>query len=257
MDSNRHQEHGLIDSRLLDWGFQNTRSDSSLFFLRSKNHVTFLLIYVDDIIITGSNSDFLQNFIKQLNVVFALKDLGKLHYFLGIEVHRDNGGMYLKQSKYIADVLKKLKMDQASPCPTPMVTGRSFTNEGEPMKNPTIFRQAIGALQYLPNTRPDIAYSVNKLSQYMSSPTNCHWQGIKKILRYLCGAINHCLHIKPSADLDIAGFSDADWATSIDDRKSMSGHCVFLGESLIAWSSRKQKVVSRSVQNLNTGHLQT
>nr|KYP75364.1 Copia protein [Cajanus cajan] len=235
-----------LKKALLRWGFQNTRSDSSLFFLRGENHITFLLIYVDDIIVTGSNTNFLQAFIKQLNVVFALKDLGKLHYFLGIEVHRDSGGMFLKQIKYIADILKKFKMDRASSCPTPMVTGRSFTNEGEPMKNPTIFRQAIGALQYLTNSRPDIAYSVNKLCQYMSAPTDDHWQGIKRILRYLCGTINHCLHIKSSADLDIAGFSDAYWAISIDDRKSIAGQCVFLGESLIAWSSRKQKVVSRS-----------
>jgi hypothetical protein len=80
----------------------------------------------------------------------------------------------------------------------------------------------------------------------MSSPTTDHWQGIKRIMRYLQGTTNYCLHIKPSTDLDINGFSDADWATSIDDRKSMGGHCVFLGETLISWSSRKQKVVSRS-----------
>lgn len=80
----------------------------------------------------------------------------------------------------------------------------------------------------------------------MSSPTMEHWQGIKRIFRYLQGTIDHCLHIKPSTDLDITGFSDADWATSIDDRKSIAWHCVFLGETLVSWSSRKQKVVSRS-----------
>lgn len=200
---------------------------------------------MDDIIITGSNSNFLKDFIKQLNLVFALKDLGRLHYFLGIEVHRDSSGMYLKQAKYISDLLK-FKMEHASPCPTPMVTGRHFIAGGEPMKNATTFRQAIGALQYLTNTRPDISYSVNKLSQYMSAPCVEHWHGIKRILRYLRGTMNYSLHIKPSADLDLNGFSDADWATSPDDRKSMAGHCVFLGESLVAWSSRKQKVVSRS-----------
>ena len=80
----------------------------------------------------------------------------------------------------------------------------------------------------------------------MSSPTIDHWQGIKRILRYLHGTTNLCLHIKPSTDLDIVGFSDADWATSIDDRKSMAGQCVFLGGTLISWASRKQRVVSRS-----------
>ncbi|PNY11875.1 hypothetical protein L195_g008495 [Trifolium pratense] len=235
-----------LKNALLSWGFQNTKSDSSLFILKEKDHITFLLIHVDDILVTGSNTKFLEAFIKQLNAVFSLKDLRKLHYFLGIEVHRDASGMYLKQSKYISDLLKKFHMEKASSCPTPMVTGKQFTVEGEKMKDPTVFRQAIGGLQYLTHTRPDIAFSINKLSQYMSSPTVDHWQGIKRILRYLQGTINHCLHIKPSTDLDIAGFSDADWATSVDDRKSMAGQCFFLGETLVSWSSRKQKVVSRS-----------
>ncbi|PNX91753.1 hypothetical protein L195_g047887, partial [Trifolium pratense] len=218
-----------LKNALLTWGFQNTKSDTSLFFLKEKNHVTFILIYVDDILVTGSNSEFLCKFIKQLNVPFALKDLGSLHYFLGIEVSRDEGGMYLRQTKYISDLLRKFNMENVSTCPTPMVTGKQFIAGGEPLKNPSLFRQAIGGLQYLVNTRPDIAYSVNKLSQYMCSPTVHHWQGIKRILRYLQGTKNYCLHIKPSADLDISGFSDADWATSPEDRKSVAGNCIYLG----------------------------
>lgn len=85
-----------LKNALLNWGFHNTKSDSSLFILKDSNHTTFLLIYVDDIIVTGSNTKFLEAFIKQLNVVFSLKDLGELHYFLGIEVQRDAGGLYLK-----------------------------------------------------------------------------------------------------------------------------------------------------------------
>lgn len=178
--------------------------------------------------------------------MFSLKDLGQLHYFLGIEVQRNSSGLYLKQSKYIRDLLKRFNFEKVTACPTPMVSGRQFTIEGEPMKDATLFRQAMGALQYLTNIRPDIAFFVNKLSQYMSSPTMEHWQCIKRIFRYLQGTIDHCLHIKPSTGLDITWFSDADWATSINDRKSIAGHCVFLGETLVSWSSRKQKVVSRS-----------
>lgn len=146
-----------LKNALLNWGFHNTKSDSSLFILKDSNHTTFLLIYVDDIIVTGSNTKFLEAFIKQLNVVFSLKDLGELHYFLGIEVQRDAGGLYLKQSRYIHDLLKKFKMEKSSTCTTPMVTGKQFTVEGEKMEDPTMYRQAIGALQYLTNTRPDIA----------------------------------------------------------------------------------------------------
>nr|KYP43070.1 hypothetical protein KK1_035513 [Cajanus cajan] len=142
----------------------------------------------------------------------------------------DASGLYLKQTKYVFDLLKKLNLEHVSSCPTPMVTGRSLSEEVELMKNPTLYRREIGALQYLTNTRPDIAYSVN----------------VKRVFRYLKGTMNHCLHIKPSADLDITGFSPADWATNIEDRKSIAGYCVFLGESLITWSSKKQRVVSRS-----------
>lgn len=235
-----------LKNTLLRWGFKNTQSDSSLFVLMNKQHITFLLIYVDDIIITGSNSSFLGSFIKQLNVMFALKDLGNLHYFLGVEVCRDAGGIYLKQTKYISDLLKKFSMENVSSCPTPMVTGRSLSEEVELMKNPTVYRRAIGALQYLTNTRPDISYSVNRLSQYMQAPTVLHWQCVKRVFRYLKGTIDYCLHIKSSADLDVSGFSDADWATNTDDRKSVAGYCVFLGESLVTWSSRKQRAMSRS-----------
>lgn len=163
-----------LKNALLKWGFRNTKSDSSLFVLMNKDHVTFLLIYVDDIIITGSNSKFLKSFITQLNVMFALKDLGSLHYFLGVEVCRDEGGLYLKQTKYIFDLLRKFNMENVTSCPTPMVTGRSLSEEAELMKNPTIYKRAIGALQYLTNTRPDISYAVNRLSQYMQAPTALH-----------------------------------------------------------------------------------
>lgn len=172
--------------------------------------------------------------------MFALKDLGNLHYFLGVEVCRDAGGIYLKQTKYISDLLKKFNMENASSCPTPMVTRKIISAEGELMKNPTEYRRALGALQYLTNTRPDISFSVNRLSQYMQSPTTLHWQCIKRIFRYLKGTMDYGLHIKPSPDLDISGFSDADWATNLDDRKSVAGYCVFLGESLVSWSSKKQ-----------------
>ena len=144
--------------------------------------------------------------------------------------------MYLKQTKYIRDLLKKFNMEKSSSCPTPMLTGKQFTTKGELIANPTLYKQAISALQYLTNTRLDITFSINKLSQYMSSPTMDHWQGIKRILRYLHGTTIFCLHIKPLTDLDITGLFYADWVTSIDDRKSIAGQCVFLGETLISWA---------------------
>nr|KYP76396.1 Retrovirus-related Pol polyprotein from transposon TNT 1-94 [Cajanus cajan] len=171
-----------LRNALLRWGFTNTRTDSSLFVLMNKVHITFLLVYVDYIIITDSSSSFLSLFIKQLNIMFELKDLGSLHYFLGVEVCRDASGLYLKQTKYVFDLLKKINLEHVSSCPTPMVTGISLSEEVELMQHPTLYRREIGALQYLTNTRPDIAYFVNRLSQYMQALTAIHWQSVKHVI---------------------------------------------------------------------------
>lgn len=106
--------------------------------------------------------------------------------------------LHLNQKKYILDLLNIFKMDNASSCPIPMVTEKQFTTtNGEPMMDPTLFLRAIGALQYVVNTRSNIGLSVNKLSQYMQSPTTIHWQGVKIILRYLNGTLDLGLHLKP------------------------------------------------------------
>lgn len=206
-----------------------------------------LLIYVDDIIITGNDSKELNRFIDRLNKVFSLKDLGPLNYFLGIEVYRDSTGIYLSQGKYISELLQRTEMANLKPSPTPMVAGKPMSiTDGEPLNTPTAYRSIIGALQYLSHTRPDISYAVNKLSQFLRAPTTTHWSATKRILRYLKGTMYHGLHISPALNLSLIGFSDADWACCPDDRKSVAGYCVFMGDTLISWSSKKQSVVARS-----------
>ncbi|KAL5555993.1 hypothetical protein UlMin_038229 [Ulmus minor] len=127
-----------------------------------------VLIYVDDMIITGSNDLSLQKFVKRLHCLFALKDMGNLHHFLGIEVKTDNTGMHLTQTRYIEELLKKTEMENTKPCPTPAIVGRKLTlSNRDLLKNPTNYRSIIGALQYLTNTMPDISFIVNRLNQFM------------------------------------------------------------------------------------------
>uniref|UniRef100_A0A803NKH7 Uncharacterized protein n=1 Tax=Cannabis sativa TaxID=3483 RepID=A0A803NKH7_CANSA len=114
------------------------------------------------------------------------------------------------------------------------------------MDNPTHYRSIIGALQYLTMSRPDIAFSVNKLSQYMQAPTSEHWGACKRLLRYLAGSIGHGLVFKSTNRLDIQGYTDANWAGCFDDRKSTSEYCIFFGGNLISWCSKKQTIVARS-----------
>ena len=226
-----------LKQTLQQWGFKNSRADNSLFYLYHNEVIMLVLIYVDDIIVTGNNNTRLTQFVAALNKKFTLKDLGPLSYFLGIEACRDETGLYLTQSKYIEELLHRYNMTTLKPCPTPIVAGKSISlADGEALQNPSTYRSLIGALQYLCHTRPDIAFAVNKLSQFLQKPTSVHWSCAKRILRYLKGTVQYGLHISPSDRLQITGYSDADWACCPDDRRSVAGYCVYLGDSLISWS---------------------
>ena len=236
-----------LKTALVHWGFKNSKSDSSLFIYKNQSHVLFLLVYVDDILITGSDPTLIHRIMADLNKKFALKTLGSISYFLGFEAYRDQNGIFLSQTKYTTDLLKKANMYQAKPCSTSMCTGKKLFKEDSALfDQPTIYRSIIGGLQYLTMTRPDISFSVNKLSQFLQNPTVNHWNACKRVLRYLKGTTNFGLLFKPVQRMTLTGFSDADYANCLDDRRSVTGYVVYLSDNLIAWSARKQKVVARS-----------
>jgi hypothetical protein len=236
-----------LSSRLLQLGFHGSLSDSSLFIYKSKSFTMFILIYVDDIIITCSNPTEIDELLLLLQSDFAVKNLEKLHYFLGVEVIPNAHGAFLSQQRYILDLLKRTKMIDAKPVSSPMASTTSLTaHEGESFSDVTLFRSTVGALQYLSLTRPDIAFPVNKLSQFMHKPTVIHWQSAKRLLRYLKQTLHFGLQIYRSSCNTLQAFSDADWAGSRDDRRSTGSFCIFLGNNLISWSCRKQATVARS-----------
>ncbi|KAM6574267.1 hypothetical protein CsatA_022594 [Cannabis sativa] len=243
----RRAWYDKLKTTLLSWNFQNSRADSSLFFYKTSSTIIMVLIYVDDIIVTGNDVAKLQKFIKKLNEMFSLKDLGPLHLFLGIEVHRDETGLYLNEGKYVKELLIKTEMMHLKPCNNLMTVGKPLSkSDGDLLSNPIEYRSIIGGLQYLTHTRPDLSFAVNKLSQFLQSPITAHWSASKRVLRYLKGTAYHGLHIKPSDRLAVTGYSDEDWACCPDDRKSIAGHSVYLGDTLVSLSSKKQAVVSRS-----------
>ncbi|XP_062028867.1 uncharacterized mitochondrial protein AtMg00810-like [Rosa rugosa] len=175
-----------------------------------------------------------------------MKDLGNLHYFLGIEVQRSAAGLSLTQSKYALDLLRHTDMLDAKPYATPAVSGKRLSiNDGDALSDPTAFRSVVGALQYLTITRPDIAFAVNQVCQFLHKPTTTHWVAVKRILRYIKKTHNHGLFYRPGS-FNINAFSDADYAGDPDDRISTGGSCIYLGPNLISWSSKKQGGVSRS-----------
>jgi histone deacetylase 1/2 len=186
---------------------------------------------------------------EKLRVAFALKDLGKLSYFLGIEVTDVEGGIALTQAKYAADLLRRVNMHKCKEIATPMSATEKFSkNTGMLLDDKTAFsyRSTIGALQYLCLTRPDISFAVNRVCQFLATPTDVHWAAVKCILRYVKGTINFGLHFQRSYSTELSVYTDTDWAGCPDDRRSTGGYAVFYGPNLVSWSSRKQPTVSRS-----------
>lgn len=228
-------------------GFVSTGSDSSMFIFKQGADMAYLLVYVDDIILTASSTSLLHRVITQLCREFAVKNLGVLRFFLGVQVRRDASGFALSQEQYTEDILERAGMANCKPASTPVdVKPKLSADEGEPVTDGAFYRSITGALQYLTLTRPDIAYAVNQACLHMHSPRAAHWNLVKRILRYLRGTITEGLFISASPSTELTTFSDADWAGCPDTRRSTSGYCVFLGDSLVSWSSKRQPTVSRS-----------
>ncbi|KAK6116290.1 hypothetical protein DH2020_049966 [Rehmannia glutinosa] len=228
-------------------GFQFSEADNSLFFRRTNTSYIIILVYVDDILITGNNDKEISNLVHLLDVSFSLKDLGLVHHFLGIEVTHSKSGMHLYQQQYAKDLLKRVHMSSAKGSITPMVSSPNLSKVvGDSIADGTLYRSVIGGLQYITIIRPDIVYSVNKLSQFMQNPLDSHWKALKRVLRYLAATSNFGLNFTKSSTLQITGYSDSDWATDLDDRKSITGFCVYLGDNLVSWCSKKPATVSRS-----------
>jgi len=204
------------------------------------------LIYVDDIIVTGNHQSVISSLITQLQIKFLIKDLGNLAFFLGIQVTRTKNSLHLCQAKYINELLNRTSMIGAKLAPSPCPASSKLSKlDGEPLPDPTEYRQVVGALLYCTLTRPDLAYAVSQLCQHMHAPSTTHWSAVKRVLHYLKHTLDHGLQYTPGT-LQLQAFSDSDWAGNPDDRRSTSGFGVYLSNCLISWSAKKQAVVSRS-----------
>uniref|UniRef100_A0A2N9F808 Uncharacterized protein n=1 Tax=Fagus sylvatica TaxID=28930 RepID=A0A2N9F808_FAGSY len=235
-----------FSTQLLHLGFTASNADSSLFIYKQGKVIAYLLLYVDDIVLTSNTPSYLDHLIHQLNSVFDLKDLGSLHYFLGLQVTRTSNSLYIKQTKYASDLLKKHHMLECKPASSPSCPNtRLSLHHGELLTDPHAYRSMVGALHYLTFTRPDISFAVHQVCQYMSTPTTTHLAAAKRVLRYIRGTLHHGIEFTPGP-LTLSAYTDADWAGDPDDRRSTSGFLVYLGNNAITWSAKKQPTVSRS-----------
>ncbi|RVW13235.1 Retrovirus-related Pol polyprotein from transposon RE1 [Vitis vinifera] len=172
---------------LLHLGFYCGKAYSSLFILHKGQSIVLQLIYVDDIIVTGNDNNIISDLISTLSSEFSLKDLGSLHYFLGLEVKYLPNGLFVSQTKYTRDLLEHTKMMECTHINTPMALKSIITPSDEQPINPTRYRQLVGSLEYLTFTRPDIVHAVNKACQHFQAPTKADLRAVKRILRYLKG----------------------------------------------------------------------
>ena len=243
--------NSTLDAYLKKLGFVQTASDPCIYYQKTDKDIVYIGVYVDDIILAGRDEKRLQEIKGDFSKKFDIKDLGELKYFLGMKVVQDKGNNYIwiGQPAYTKNLLKSYGMQDSNPTSTPVDVNSKLQpakDTDEPL-NQTKYQSAVGSLMYLAvSTRPDISYAVNNLARFNLNPQKEHWTALKRVLRYLNGTINHGLLYKQGGPERLVGYSDADWAGDLSDRKSTSGYIFMFNGGPVSWSSKKQKCVALS-----------
>nr|XP_016505378.1 PREDICTED: uncharacterized mitochondrial protein AtMg00810-like [Nicotiana tabacum] len=227
-------------------GYSSSLNDYSLFFKRSGDLISILVVYVDDILLTGNDTTEIAQLADFLHSEFKVKHLGHIHHFLGMEILREKHGFIVGQRQFTLELLAEFD------CTGPAVSSpldpysKLQADMGEPMPDPTIYRHLVGKLNYLTNTRPDLSFAVLCLSQYMQRPCMSHYSAALRVLRYLRTDPSQGIFLNAHPSFDLLAFCDADWAACRDSRRSVSGFFITLGGAPISWKSKKQISVSMS-----------
>ena len=236
-----------IHKHLIALGFTCSPIESTLYVCKDGVDLIVLVLYVDDILLTGPCAAKLDILMVDLQYSFDVTYLGLLSYYLGIQFVSVEGGIMMHQAKYVEKLLQRFGFEDCKPVATPVETGFRFSVEdSSDVFDTSLYQQAVGCLIYACNTRPDIQYAVSQLSRFMHNPGTKHWQAVKRVFRYLKGTLSLAMFYGASVQSCLHAFTDSDWAGCYDTRVSIGGNCFFLGSSCISWLSKKQSTMVTS-----------
>ncbi|KAJ9536528.1 hypothetical protein OSB04_un000280 [Centaurea solstitialis] len=236
-----------LSTYLLSKGFKKGSVDSTLFIMKEGEHIVVIQVYVDDIIFGSTSKDLCKKFETIMTQEFKMSMMGEINFFLGLQVKQFTDGIFINQSKYIFDLLKKYDMSSCNSIGTPMATGNKIgpDHEGKDVDLRT-YRGMVGSLMYLTASRPDIMFATCVCARYQAKPKESHLAAVKRIFRYLKGTPYYGLWYPKGLGFELQAYSDADYGGCNMDRKSTSGHIQLLGNKLVSWASKKQQCVSTS-----------
>jgi len=236
-----------LTSYLLSRGFLRGGVDMTLFVRRDERAILVAQVYVDDIVFGSTCDKHTQIFSKEMHDEFEMSMVGELTFFLGLQVRQLESGIFLSQTKYAKDLVKKFKLESAKHARTPMSSSIKLSKdtEGKDVEH-TLFRSMIGSLLYLTASRPDISFSVGVFARYQAAPKESHLLAIKRIIKYVSGTLSFGIWYSFNTNDCLSAYSDADWAGDVDGCKSTSGGCFYFGSALVSWMSKKQNSISLS-----------
>ena len=239
--------NAVLDAFLKEEGFVPTPADQCVYNRSLDGVQTIIGVYVDDLVILSDEDAELLNVKEMLSGRFSMKDMGQLHYCLGMSVQQGEGRLKLSQNAYVEQILRKFGMHNCNPASTPMATDVKLQkDDGSTSTDERMYQSIIGSLMYLATaTRPDISYAVGALSQFNSCPTKTHLTAAKRVLRYLKGTMDVGI-VYGEVGSELTGYADASWADQLDDRHSTSGAVFLVSGGPISWISRRQSVVALS-----------
>ncbi|GKB71273.1 retrovirus-related pol polyprotein from transposon TNT 1-94 [Tanacetum coccineum] len=232
----------MLSSLLISQDFSKGSVDPTLFIRKEGKELFLVQVYVDDIIFAKSTPELCDIFAKIMCSKFKMSMMGKISFFLGLHIFQNPKGIFINQSKYAHESLKKYDFETCNPVDTPMVEKSKLDEDKEGKAiDPSHYHGMIGTILYLTASRPDLQFAMCMCARYQTRPTEKHLHAVKRIFRYLKGTVNQGLWYLKDSLIALTAFADADHAVCQDTRRSTSDSMQFLGDRLVSWSSKRQK----------------